>query len=401
LEVHQSKRLILALAALAALSCGPSIPEVPFAAAGRDTIVSTVRTNGRVAPLRWTAIRAGSEGAVTRILVERGQTVARGAVLLELESGSARADLAAATARKSQAEADLAMLEQGGRASELARIRSGIASAEFELETARTEAAGLERLVEKQAATRHELSQARERARKAEVQISSLKAQEAAIVSPVDRREAESRIRNAEAAIAAARRRIDLSTVRAPMAGVLYQLDIRPGAYVRPGDLIGEVGEIDAVRVTIFVDEPELGRVDAGMPVSITWDALPQREWSGRIDKVPAQIVSMGTRQVGEVTGVIENADHTLPPGANVNAVIESKVVENVVAIPKEALRRRGEEVGVFVLNGETVSWRTIEVGSSSITLAEAVTGVSAGDQVALATEVDLADGQAVTPVIR
>ena len=76
--------------------------------------------------------------------------------------------------------------------------------------------------------------------------------------------------------------RAALSVVRAPIAGVVYGLAVQPGAYRRPSArLIANVGRLDRVRVRVYVDEPELGRVAVGQPVTIRWQALPGKEWNG------------------------------------------------------------------------------------------------------------------------
>jgi HlyD family secretion protein len=185
------------------------------------------------------------------------------------------------------------------------------------------------------------------------------------------------------------------------MAGVLYSLNVRRGGYLQAGDLVGEVGEVDRVRVVIYVDEPELGRVGPSMAVKVTWDALPGREWLGTVEKTPTQVIALGTRQVGEVLGILDNDNRELPPGANINAEIESSVAENVLTIPKEALRRQGAEMGVFLLNGEIVEWRPVEIGTASITRAEVLSGLTEGDQVALPSEAELTDGALVKAVLR
>jgi HlyD family secretion protein len=83
---------------------------------------------------------------------------------------------------------------------------------------------------------------------------------------------------------------------------------------------LGEIGNLSDLRAVVFVDEPEMGRVAVGMPVEFTWDALPGRVWKGHVERMPAQIVTMGSRQVGEIVCRLENEDRALPAGANVNA---------------------------------------------------------------------------------
>jgi multidrug efflux pump subunit AcrA (membrane-fusion protein) len=104
---------------------------------------------------------------------------------------------------------------------------------------------------------------------------------------------------------------------------------------------------------------------------------------------------------VGEVICTIENPGMELPPGANVNAEIQTQVVENAITIPKEAVRRNAaNQVGVFVLSGDTVQWRSVRLGASSVTRT-AVEGLAEGDAVALSTEQPLQNGERVQAVVR
>ncbi len=376
-------------------------PDVPFAKVHRETLVSTVETNGTAEPIEWMAIRTEQQGEIRKIHVDQGQRIRKGTVIAELDSGNARADLAAAEARIAEAKADLALLKRGGRPTEMAAIESDLAAARMEKETAEADLAALERLASKQAATGREVTLAKERVRKAELRITALEKRRAALVSPADRQQAEAKLKAAEADAAAARLRIRQFLIRAPMSGLLYRLVIRPGVYLRPGDPVGEIGNTDRLRILIYVDEPELGRVSAGMPVTITWDALPRKKWTGHVEKTPTVITARGTRKVGVVTGIIDNHNGELPPGANINAAIRSRVAENALTVAKESLRRRGSEIGVYLLSGDVVRWRQVEVGTSNITRAEITKGLNDGDAVALSSEVTLRDGMAVSPIFQ
>jgi RND family efflux transporter MFP subunit len=173
----------------------------------------------------------------------------------------------------------------------------------------------------------------------------------------------------------------------------------RPGAYLNAGDLATNVGQLEKVRVRVHVDEPELGRVATGRPVTITWDALPGRVWKGAVEKLPTEIVALGTRQIGEVVCAVDNPDGGLLPGTNINAEILSEAVDNALTIPKESLRRASNEAGVYVLEGDRIVWRKISLGASSITRAQVLEGLQEGDSVALPANRPLAGGMAVRPV--
>ena len=360
------KRLLLALlvvlAALAywlyARSGAP--PELAFTKATRMRLESVLTTNGKVEPVEWAAARAERDGLITQLPVAKGQRIARGATIAVLDSGDAAADLNSAQARIDQVKAELALLDSGGRGAELAEISSGLSRAQLDRTNGQREIAMVERLVEKNAAPKQELVDLRERLAKTELQIRSLEDRRRSLVDRSQVDGVRARLREAEAAADHVRYRMAKSVVRAPLDGVVYGLDVKRGAWVQPGMVLASVGRIDRVKVNVYVDEPELGRVQVGLPVRITWDAAAGRTWQGTVDKKPTEIVPLGTRQVGEVVCLIENPDGELLPGTNINAFIQSKVVESAVTIPKETLRREGGELGVFVLKGNTLEWRAL-----------------------------------------
>ncbi|HWR54533.1 MAG TPA: efflux RND transporter periplasmic adaptor subunit [Bryobacteraceae bacterium] len=398
--------LLLFLIVLAAVvvwayrrSAQPS--EVPFARAIRERLVSTLVTNGKGEPYQWSAVRAAGPGLVETVAVARGQSVAAGALIATLDNSAVRGDVAAAEAALAQARAQLTTIEQGGSAAARVEIENALARAQLDLANAQRELDTLQRLEKRNAATSQQVTQAVARVEQSQAEIAALERKRGALVDKPDRAAAEARLSEAQAQLEQARARLAGTRITSPVAGIVYELDARPGAYLNAGDMVASIGKLDRLRVRVYVDEPEMGRVQQGMPVTITWDAMPGREWKGVVETTPTQVISLGTRQVGEVICTIENPGAELPPGANVNAEIQTQVVENAITIPKEAVRRNAaNEVGVFLLRGESVEWRSVRLGASSVTRT-AVEGLAEGDAVALATERPLENGQRVQPVMR
>ena len=374
-------------------------PEVDFAKVTRETMMSTLPTNGKVEPIEWLPVRAERTGVITRVLVSRGQQVTKGESLLELDTRVATAEVSRAQAAIKEALTQQQVLEQGGRISERQQTDADLARARLDLEAAQKNYNALDRLVAKQAATRQELDTARQAIDQLQLRIRSLEEHKTALVSGTDKEIARAKLQQAESDAAIARTNLDLSIIRAPMDGTIYDFDLKQGSFVNAGDPIAKVGRLDRVRVTVYVDEPDLGKVRKNEVVVITWDALPGHQWKGEVDKLPTQIVPLGTRQVGEVGCVIENPQRDLIPNANINAEIQATVVEKALAIPKEAIRREASEVGVFVLQGDRVQWRKIGLGVSSYTKSQVISGLSEGDAVALPTERPLKNGSKVQPV--
>ncbi len=360
-----------------------SAAVIHFSSVQRANIESTVSTNGKVEPAEWAAARAETAGVVRLLSVQRGQQVVAGQTLVDLDTTAARSDLAAASAREQEEQAQLAILGQGGKSSSLASLNDSIASAHAAIEVAQRNYDAFTRLASQQAATALQVQEAKDALERANLQLSSLEDQKKTLVTNTDRTVAQAKLHDAQAAVSLARHRLSLGTVTAPVTGTLYQFDLKLGAYLQPGDLVGLIGNLDQVKVTVYVDEPDLGRVGLNMPVSITWDARPGQKWEGRVNKLPTEVIALGTRTVGEVTTVVDNPNHDLLPGVTVNALIISKVVNGALSMPKGALRTQRGATGAFKLTGNTVTWVPVTTGISDVNSVQIVSGLEPNDKVA------------------
>jgi len=374
-------------------------PQIPFAKVIRETLVSTLPTNGKVEPVEWQAVRAEEAGLVSKTPVEEGQAVAQGAPLAILSGASLQAELDDAEARLAQARADLAVVDAGGKQLELTTIASDLARLQVEKEHDDKEYASLHRLQEKQAATMEEVNEIKAKVQAAQMGIEALEKRRAVLVSASDKTVALAKLNDAQAAVELAKTHLAQTVIRAPITGVVYGLAARPGVYLNVGDLVANVGRTDRLRVRVYVDEPELGRVAVGEPVTITWDAMPGRSWDGAVERMPANIVALGSRQVGEVLCTIANPGRVLLPGTNVDVHIRTATVPYALTIPKECLRRDASGVGVFKLSSGHLEWRPVSTGASSVTRVQITAGLSEGDEVALPTELTLHNGEVVTPL--
>src|SRR5580704_5627944 len=84
----------IAIVIVWAMSRRAAPPQVPFAKVTRETVISTLSTNGKVEPIEWASARAERAGLIRRVLIERGQFVEQDAPLVELDSREASAQLA-------------------------------------------------------------------------------------------------------------------------------------------------------------------------------------------------------------------------------------------------------------------------------------------------------------------
>ncbi len=138
-------------------------PEVEFVKVTRETLISSLSTNGKVEPIEWMPVRSERSGVITRVLVSRGQHVTKGQPLVELDTRVAGADLAKAQAAIQEAKAQQQVLNAGRARSRSARRSTRICRERGWIWRRRRRTyQALERLVAKQAATRQELDSARQ-----------------------------------------------------------------------------------------------------------------------------------------------------------------------------------------------------------------------------------------------
>jgi HlyD family secretion protein len=398
------KKWVLAVLVVAAAVVGwgvlrkASPPKIGFTRVKRATLVSTLPTNGKVEPFDWQAIRSERAGILSRVSVRDGERVAKGEVVASISDPSLQADLQGGEARVAEAQANLSALESGGKPAELVEIENSLKQSRLQLQQQQKDSEALQRLAQKQAATTAEVDAARQKVKQSETEIQGLEQRRSSLVAKSDVAAARARLQDAQASFELARERASQSVVRAPMSGVVYGLAVRTGAYVNPGDLLANVGNLDRLRVRVYVDEPELGRVAEGQPVTITWQALGGKQWSGRVERKPTSIQPLGTRQVGEVICLIDNPRHELIPGTNVDATIRTAVVENALVIPKETLRHDAQGNYVLLLKDQAVERRPVDTGVASVSEIQVTSGVAEGDSVALPSDTPLQPGDRVTP---
>ena len=398
---------LLALLAIAVVFGGWKIvesrrepPDVAFVRVVSGPISSEVSTNGKVDPAESAEARAEASGRVDRILIALRQNVNAGDPLVELDTANLRQELSAIQARIDGVDSELAVIDAGGRNADKVALQTQIDQATEQLTAATDEYNREVRLELKQATTHEQVLTRKNAVDNLTNQIRGFEQRKRALVSPADRGPLESRKRESEIQEQQTQLRIQQSTVRAPIGGTIYKFDLKPGAYLNPGDIVATIGRLDQVHVLVYVDEPDLGRVRREQAVSITWDAMPNREWKGTVDRLPTQIQPLDTRQVGEVTCVIENPNLDLLPGTNVTARILTEKVENALTIPKEAIFREGDKPGVYLLAGDHLEWHNITQGINNVTHVE-VRDLKEGDMIALPSEHTLSAGLKIHPVIR
>jgi HlyD family secretion protein len=371
----------------------------------RENLVSSISTNGKVEPIGPFVVRAQLDTFVEKISVVEGQAVKKGQLLLELNVKDAAAQLAEARSKLLRADDDLRAARAGGRSDEAAKTEGQLAAAVALRDRLQRNHDSLERLIAQQAATKDELAANDLDLAKANAQVKQLSAarQEFEHDVALDASRTNLQVEQLRNAVAALEEKVRDGRIIAPAAGTLYSLPVKTGDYVKVGDLLAEMADLHKVRVRAFIDEPELGGLEPGEPVRITWDALPNRAWMGKTQVIPKQVVARNARSVGELLCEVTNDQLELLPNINVNVRINSHERINVLTVPRGAVEVRGGQRFVFVVlrnalgvGKATLEKREIHVGIADATNYEVLGGLQEGEMVALPGDVDLKDGMPV-----
>ena len=401
-ENSKKRWVILALAAglalivvvmLASRGQGPIVTVVKIA---REDLNAVVTSNGKVEPVAPTIARAEFPGFVARVLAAEGQSVRRGQEILELDSADVRSQLAQARTQLLAAETDLRNARAGGPPDEVAELQGDLQQAQVEVENLERTHKALKDLVAKQAATQDELALNEASLTKARSKLEALQLKKQALAerASIGAESAALRIKQAQHQVQGLEAKLESATVVSPVDGTLYSLPVRAGDYVQVGEVLAEMADLRQVRVRAFVDEPDLGWLESGQGVQVTWDAKPGQAWMGHTEQIPKQVVPRQSRSVGEVLCSVDNNSLELLPNVNVEVKIMVRQRKDALVVPRAAVGydRKGQHY-VFVFDGEKVHRRNISVGIASASNYEVLSGLKLDERVALPAGLRLREG--------
>ena len=376
-------------------------PRVAVVPVTRENLSTSISSNGKVEPIAPYSMRAEMDTYVTRVLATEGQTVHRGQLLVELDDAAELAALDQARAQLATEEDALRSAQAGGRADQRAKFSGDVAAADARRDALRQQNAALTKLVAQQAATPAELADnnaalaaAEAEAQRAEKALGEFRRQAA-----LDAQQNALLVEQARDEVRDLGEKVNSARAIAPADGTLYSLPVHVGDFVHAGDLLGEMADLHKVRVRAFIDEPELGSLEENQTVEITWDALPDRVWTGHTEMVPKEVVPHGTRSVGELLCSVDNDKLELIPNITVDVHILLRERPDVLVVPRGAVAIDGKRRYVYVVEDNRLHQREIHVGIATPVSYEVISGVDEGDQVALPGEVQLKDKMKIRPV--
>ncbi len=300
----------------------------------RTGLVENIEAAGVVSGIREATVVTETEGRVSRVAFELGDTVEQGHVLVEFDSERERAEL-------QQAEADL----------ELARI----------------ELAAIESLRERGTASQAEVARRR------------------------------AALSGSEARRAAAKRRYEDRTVRAPIGGRVSEkpIDLEDGTHLGRNTRIARVIDTHRLRTEVGIGEREIALIEPGVAAEVRVPACSD-VWR------QAEVTAVGAGsdlRTGSFPVRIEWGNPCLirsRAGMSVQVRIEPVRVEQQLVVPSKAVVRRAGVDYLYLYDDERAARREVEIVARHADRVAVAGEISAGDRVIVSALSNLRDGDAV-----
>jgi HlyD family secretion protein len=377
--------------------------KVRAAVVQRGPIRSLISTNGKIEAIQNQNMEAHAPIATTvkRVLVKEGDNVRKGQLLLQLDDADIRSQAARAQAQIKSAQAQQSALDAGGTQEEVLTLNTQLAKARTDRDLAQRNLEALHRLQQEGAASPGEVRQGEDKLQSAQADLSLLEQKKKERYSRPEAAKIQAQVTEAQAAYDAAEDALGKSSVRAPFDGTVYSLPVKQGAFVQAGDLLLQEADLSSVMVRAFVDEPDIGRLQTGQKVEVTWDAIPGRTWTGTVSTVPSTVKLRVSRNVGETTCTIDNHDLRLLPNVNVGVTIVVAEHENVLTLQRGAIHADDNKLYVYQIIDDRLKRELVEISLQNLTSVEITGGLSEGAKIALPAEESkpLFDGAAVKVV--
>jgi RND family efflux transporter MFP subunit len=322
-------------------------PQVVVAPVERRDVPVEVRAPVDLRPLVQADVGSKTLGVLDAVLVERGDRVTRGQLL--------------------------ALVRPSDLPDQLTAARSTLAQAQSVAALARTDLDRAQALAPK------------------------------AVVSQQELQQTTARLAQAQAAEDTARAQIGVLAVRlgetripSPLTGVVVQRRLDPGALVGPpgGGAIVTVARVDVMRVFVSVNERELAGLAVGQNAHVEVDALPGRSFKGNVVRL-APALDPATRTL-DAEVQLDNRAGLLRPGMYGRASIVMAIHSGALVVPVGAVQLSDRRAFVFVVEGDIVHRREIQIGVDRGDWLEVTGGLRASDRVVTEGTDTLAEGMKI-----
>ena len=391
---YLSSVAVVAALALGAVGCSKSetaqarsgestAKQVRVEAVRKDSVRRAVDVVGTLAAVDQVTISSEADGKVSRILADLGDRVTAGQVLIKIDSEKQQytyeqQQAALARALAQYGATDPQNLPDIEKTPDAQRANADLVQATQAFDRA-------SELFKRTLISQQALDDAR----------AALQSKRAIYNAALQNgKNLRASIQASEATMKLAGRQLRDTEIRAPFDGFVEKRLVNLGELVKTQMPVMAVVRLDPLKVIAEIPEKMAPWISAGQAVDLQVDAYQGRKFTGKISRISPG-VNASTRAF-PFEALVPNPDTVLKPGTFARVHIESGQIDDVLTLPYAALQYRYGVNRVFVVNGDKLAMRELSIGERLGDRIEVVSGVKAGERVAV-TDVDtLADGAVV-----
>ncbi|MGH8245313.1 MAG: efflux RND transporter periplasmic adaptor subunit [Gammaproteobacteria bacterium] len=321
------------------------VPLVDTALAREGSLEDRVQLVGSLRPIADVQIMSKIAGRVENVLVDVGDPVRAGQLLVQVEDREIQQEI-------KQSEAVLAV------------ARASIQQREAELANLNRQVIRYRELHEQNLISRQDLDDWITKQQSAEAQLALSRAQ----------------ARQSEASLSQDKFNLENTRSFSPMTGFVGKRFVHPGALVSANTPILNLVDLRTLRMVINVVERDIVRVNRGVNAQVAVDAFPGRHYLGKVLRV-SPVLDAATR-TGEVEIHVPNPQLDLRAEMFARVTLDLGGQRRGILVPREAVVYRGDKSGVFVLNGNIARFRQVQPGVTHESQVEIVEGLKTGEKI-------------------
>jgi HlyD family secretion protein len=193
------------------------------------------------------------------------------------------------------------------------------------------------------------------------------------------------KLKQARMAVQTAQVNLDAAKLTTPFSGTVTEVNGLVGDQVTPNTKAFRIDDLARMKIDVAVSEVDINSVKVGQPVTITFDAVSSKTYSGKV----AEVAQAGDTVQGAVnftvTVQLADPDANVKPGMTAAVTITVKQITNVLLVPNRAVRLANDQRVVYVLTNGQPKEVNITLGASSDAQSEVISGdLNAGDLIIL-----------------
>ena len=341
--------------------------SVTTTAAVRGVAIDAVYAIATVEALDRVTVRTKVAGSILDLKVREGDVVKKGDILAVIDNPSLKFQL-----DRGKAEQWAASQQASPSSPQMAVLVAQAKMTEASLNNAREEHRRLAQLTASGAATPSDLDRAANNVGVLEAQLASQRAQAKAL-----RIDLSAKSSGSNAALSELAARLSDAEVRAPIDGVVLTRLVEPGEVVPLNGMLFKIGDVRNLFLECSVDEADIGRIAVGKRAAVSLYAFPKRVFHGEVFEILPE--ADRTKKSFLVKVRLSDPPPQLRSGmsAEVNIIVDEHA--NALLAPGEAIDVNN---AVWVLGGDRVEKRTVEIGVRDMLRVEILSGLSDGDQI-------------------